>query len=250
MAPTFRHGKATAILANEYNLGSILNDSGSEHSLDLADTTVYGLNDRTYLAGQADHVVTYSGLFDGSNSTSALGVPRRMQSVMETALGSTSGTVNTYGPEGPGNGRRARLFYGLPEGLKIGAPANEVVSVEVGQFMAGRMGYGHWLVDSSTALSGASTHTAVDNAVATAFGGVVHAHVHQYATTGTWTFKVQHSSGGAYSDLTTARSLNAATRYVRVEVTGTVKRYTKAVVSAVTAASAPRFGCAVGRYYS
>ncbi len=252
MAPVFRHGKGTVVLANHYNLSDVCNDTSLEVKIDKADTTCYGSNDKTYLAGQADPVVTYSGVYDANASLAsfAIGEGFRKQEIIATVLGATTGLANTVGVEGSVRGRKARLFRGSPEGLKFSAPMGDAVKFEAGQFMFSRMAYGEWLVDPSSALAGASTHTSVDGGAATALGGVVHAHVTQYATTGTWTFKVQHSSNNsAFTDLTTSRSLNGAvaTRWLRVETTGTVKRYLKVVVSAVTAASAPRIGIAYGR---
>lgn len=251
MAPIFRHGKGTVVLANHYDLSSITNASDIEASVDKADVTCYGQNDKKYLAGQVDNVVKYSGVYDANASLAsfAIGEGFRKQELLVAVLGASTGTANTFGAEGSARGRKARLFRGSPEGMKFSAPMNDAVKWEAGQFMFSRMGYGEWLVDPTTALSGASTHTSVDGGAATAFGGVVHAAVLTYAATGTWTFKVQHSSNDSvFTDLTTSRSLTNATRWVRVETTGTVKRYVKTVVSAVTAASAPKFACAYGRY--
>lgn len=250
MAPVFRHGKGTVVLANHYNLTDICNDSGLEVSVDKAETTCYGASDKTYLAGQVDAVVNYSGVYDANTSLAsfAVGEGFRKQEIIAAVLGASTGLANTYGAGGSVRGRKANLFRGSPEGLKFSAPMGDAVKWEAGQFMFSRMSHGEWLVDPSTALTGASSHTSVDGTVTTALGGVVHAHVIQYATTGTWTFKVQHSSNNsAFTDLTTSRSLNGATRWLRVETTGTVKRYVKTVVSAVTAASAPRLGVAYGR---
>lgn len=251
MAPIFRHGKGVAVMANHYDMSPLTNDSNLEASVDKADVTCYGQNDKKYLAGQVDNVVKYSGVYDANASLAsfAIGEGFRKQELIVTVLGATTGLANTYGSEGSARGRKARLFRGSPEGIKFSAPVNDAVKWEAGQFMFSRMGYGEWLVDPSSALTGASTHTSVDGLAATAFGGVVHAGVVAYSATGTWTFKVQHSSNNSvFTDLTTARSLNNATRWVRVETTGTVKRYVKTVVTAVTAASAPKFYCAYGRY--
>ena len=253
MAPIFRHGKGTAVYVNHYNLSDITNDSGLEVSVDKADTTCYGSDDKTYLAGQVDPVVTYSGIYDSNNSLAsfAVGEGFRKQELILAVLGGTStGLAHTYGAEGSARGRRAQLFRGSPEGMKFSAPMNDAVKWESGQYMNSAMAYGEWLVDPSVATTAASTHTSVDGVRATTRGGVVHAHLTQYATTGTWTFKVMHSSNNsAFTDLTTSRSLNAAaaTRWYRISTTGLVKRYVKTVVSAVTAASNPRLGVAYGR---
>ncbi len=248
MAPTFRHGVGTRILANQYNFGGILQDSGADASVELSETTVYGQNDKTFMAGQLDHKVTYKGLYDGAYSTAAL--PRsRVQEVIQAALGSTSAVVNTYGPEGDTIGRRAKLFAGLPDTYKTSSPVTDVVKIEASQVMQSDLSNGEWLVAFSAAAT-ASTYATVDHGKLSTGGGAVHAHVVSYTSTGVWTWRVQHSSNGsAFTNLTTARNLNAATLYTRVTTTGTVKRYVKAVISSVTGGSAPLIGIAYGRNY-
>lgn len=248
MAPTFRHGTGTRILANQYNLGGILNDAGVEATVDTAETTVYGQNDKTYLAGHLDNTVTYKGLYDGAYSTAAL--PRsRVHEVIHTALGSTGGTVNTYGPEGDTIGRKAVLFNGAPDSFKFSSPISDAVKVEASQVMLSDLSRGEWLV-AFASVATASTYATVDHGRLSTGGGAVHAHVVSYTSTGVWTWRVQHSSNGsAFTNLTTARNLNAATLYARITTTGTVKRYVKAVVSSVTGGSAPLIGIAYGRNY-
>lgn len=251
MAPTFRHGRGTVILANQYNLGGILNDASAEASVDTAETTVFGNNDKTYLAGQIDHTVSYKGLYDGAYSTAAFSA-NRIHEVIYAAMGSTSGTVNTYGPEGNTIGRRALLFNGLPNSFKFQSPISDAVKVEAEQAMASKLSRGQWLKDFSTSIpnsTGGSTFATVDNGHLSAGGGAVHAHVTSFATTGTWTWKVRHSSNGsAFTDLTTSRTLNSTRRYTRVEVTGTIKRHLKTVIT-VSTGSAPVIGVAYGRNY-
>ena len=250
MAPTFRHGRGTVIFADEYELTRVTRSADAEASVEVADTSVYADDDKTYLPGLVDASVTYGGLFDG-NLTTGSGVPVGMQAVIEDALGSTAVVQNTYGPEGSAVGRHARLFEGIPDSLKFSAPLTDVVSWEASQAMGSPMAAGVMLVDAATALTGPSTHTSVNTGTTSTSGGAIHAHVLEWTSTGTWTWRVQHSSAGvAWADLSTARSLTAATRYQRVEVTGTVKAYLKAVISAVSTGSAPKLAVAAGRYHA
>lgn len=250
MAPTFRHGVGTRILANGYNLGGILNDASADASVDTAETTTFGAADKTYVAGQIDHKVSYKGLYDGAYSTALL--PRsRVQEVIQAALGSSAGTVNTYGIEGDSIGRRALLFNGIPDSYKVSSPIGDAVKVEANQMMASKLSRGAWLKDFTTGVAnstGGSTYATVDGLRLTTGGGAVHGHVVSWTSTGSWTFKTRHSSNGSvFTDLTTARTLNSTNSYVRVAVSGTVKRYVKAVVTAVTTGSAPKLGIAYGR---
>ena len=74
-------------------------------------------------------------------------------------------------------------------------------------------------------------------------------HVLSWASTGSWSFKVQHSSAASvWADLSTARVFTAASsRYTRIELTGTIKRYVKVVCTAKTGGN-PTVGIAYGRY--
>jgi hypothetical protein len=248
MAPTFRHGRGAVVYANQYNLGGILNDVARDASVETAETTVFGLDDKTYLAGQIDNKVTFKGFYDGAASTALM--PRsRVQEVVQAALGSTSYVAGTIGLEGDTIGRRATLVNGVPDGLKFASPVSDAVTIEASLAMASKASNGEWLVSSAAAAT-ASTYTSADGLALTAYGGAVHAHVVSYGTTGAWVFKTQHSSNNsAFTDLTTARTLNSTRSYVRVEVTGSVKRYVKAVITSVTTGSAPRIGIAYGRNY-
>jgi hypothetical protein len=248
MAPTFRHGRGAVVLANQYNLGGILNDAGVDGSVDTAETTVFGLNDKTYLAGQIDHKVTFKGFYDSAYSTALM--PRsRVQEVVQAALGSTSYVAGTIGLEGDTIGRRATLVNGIPDSLKFSSPISDAVTIEASLMMATKASNGEWLV-AAAATATASTYTSSDGLAPTAYGGAVHAHVVSYGATGAWVFKTQHSSNNsAFTDLTTARTLNSTRSYLRIPTTGTVKRYVKAVITSVTGGSAPRIGIAYGRNY-
>lgn len=250
MAPTFRHGSGTRILVNEYNMGSVLNDSGVSNSVDKADKSVYGDQTKGYLVGLADAVVKYTGLYDGNASTAGgIGAKARIHEVLTNLVGTTGQAVNTYGPEGDAIGRRARLFAGVVDQFDLKTPQSDVVAIEVSQAMASNMDVGEWLKDFTTPVTAAPTTFAiVDGVKASTVGGSVHAHVIGWVSTGTWTWKVQHSSAAVYTDLTTARVLNAATRYQRVVLTGAIKKNVKAILTAKTGGNA-NIGIAYGRDY-
>jgi hypothetical protein len=249
MAPTFRHGKDARILVNDYNMSQILNDATINTSVDKAETSVFGLAVKSYMVGLEEAVVTYSGLFDGYYSTAAFS-KNRIHEVLQNLAGSSSPAANTVEMEGDVIGRRARLFSGVVSSFNLKTPQNDIVSVEVEQQVAGDMTAGEVLKDFTNAVTGASTYTVVDGTKASTGSWAVHAHVTGWVSTGAWTFKVQHSSaaGGAYTDLSTARVLNSANRYVRVTGTGLCKRYLKAVMTAKTGGNA-NIGIAYGRNY-
>lgn len=247
MAPTFRHGKDARVVVNQANLSQILNDASVANGVDKAETSVFGQSVKSYMVGLSDATVTYSGLFDGSTS-SALGATPKMHQVLYDIAGTTSVAVNTYMPEGDTIGRRAMLFSGVVTNLSLNTPQADVVSCEFEQSVSGTFTAGEVLKDFTNQVTAASTFAVVDGVKASTRGWAVHGHVVGFATTGVWTFKVQHSSGGAYTDLTTARALSNATRYVRVTGTGACKRYLKAILTAKTGGNANLL-VAYGRTY-
>lgn len=250
MAPTFRHGKDTRIVVNQANLSQILNDASIGAGVDKAETSVYGQQVKSYMVGLADATVTYSGLFDGSTSSTGGQTPKMHQVLYDLAGNSTSPAVNSYLPEGDVIGRRTRLFTGVVTNVTLETPQADVVKCNYEQSVAGTFTAGEVLKDFTNAVTAPSTFTVVDGVKASTGDWAVHAHVVSYASTGVWTFKVQHSSaaGGAYVDLTTARALNKVTRYVRVTGSGTVKRYLKAILTAKTGGNANML-IAYGRDY-
>src|SRR5436190_1747885 len=103
--PTFRHGKNSTIVYDKYDLSAMLNSVSYEQAADLAETTAFGSNAKSYIPGFPGGTVNLAGLFSG-----AVG---EVDQVLSAALSGTTALPMSIGVEGASgsanNGRRAFL---------------------------------------------------------------------------------------------------------------------------------------------
>jgi len=76
-------------------MSSGLNDAGLARTVDTAEVTTFGDNDKEYLAGLRDATVSVSGNFTSTQSETWVGL-----------LGHSTSPVFVYGPEGSASGAR------------------------------------------------------------------------------------------------------------------------------------------------
>src|SRR4051812_28407146 len=90
--PTFRHGKQTAVIFDKYDLSTMLNSASYQQQADLAETTAYGSNARSYMPGFPGGTVSLGGMFSGSAG--------EVDQVLAAALSATASVPMTVLPEG------------------------------------------------------------------------------------------------------------------------------------------------------
>lgn len=219
--PTFRHGRATALLVDAGDLAQYFRDATLSRSVDLAETSTYGTFDKTYVVGMRNAQLSLSGLWDGS----ANAVDERLAAI----LGADPLVVVTYGPEGLTLGRRTLVMNAEEANYEVGSPYNDVVAISADFTASGGAHSGvslHDITAETTTANGAS----VDNAAATALGLIATLHVPVNTRNGSTTVKVQHSTdNAAWSDLVTFVAVGTTTLTAEaVTVAGTVNRYLRA----------------------
>lgn len=232
MAPTFRHGKSAKVLVDATNMSVILNDVSFSLNVDTAETTVFGNDDRSYLAGLRQASASMSGLHDGSTAET--------DQVFNSALGSSATVPITIGPEGDTIGRSAMLGDGHITGYDVSSPVADVVAANANVDFTSAARAGKWLANLNTAAS-ATTYAAVTfyPSTASTAGGVGHLHVTGGTTSGTATVElsviIQDSpDGSAWSDyitFTDVSSTNPVTSE-RITSTASVDEYVRARVDA------------------
>lgn len=260
MAPTFKGGKGQKLLFGNANMGEILTSVTVTASVNAHDTTVFGNNDKTYIAGIRDGSVSYSGLFDGTAlSTASTATTGALDARFNAALAASTQPVVTYGPEGDTLGSRARMWRQESIEYVAGSPADDVVKVSAAGNMSTRQDYGVWLHALAARTSTSSTFTSVDSGytAGTTGGGVAHLHVTSDTTLTSVVVKVQHSSAASastasWADLITFTAFDESTQAAaaqRSTVAGTVKRRTRVIVSTFTggASKSATFGVAFAR---
>lgn len=243
MAPTFRHGKKTGVLIDQFHFSEYLNDCTVSASVDMAETTTYRKDDKTYVPGLRQATFGLKGLFATSGSSGA-GASTNIDSIAEyfdDALGGSSNVVCTVVIDSTAVGSKAYLMKADPMAWDVSAPAQGIVSCEA-QLQASD-GYRsgkllRWQVAStSTGSQSAVSAAGTTAAGGTTGGGVGHLHVTAVSSTfGSATFKIQHStSGSTWADLITFTAATAQT-FQRSTVAGTVKERVRATLSSYTSA--------------
>ena len=231
----FSHSFNAKVFVNGYNLTSYFNKAESSGSADLPDTTVFGDTATTAIAGVKDGQFSAEGFFD---ATAAAASP-----VLEGAL-NQDGTEVTYFPAGDTVGAGAVGFQGPESKYEITSETTDAnkISMELQSSVGPEaLKASHAL----TARTAGGTATVIDNSGATSGGGVSYLHVTACAG-GTLTVKQQDSADNvSYADLITHAAVTANNQSERVEVTGTVRQYTRTVWT-LTGGTAT-FVAAVGR---
>lgn len=225
---TYIHGKNAALIHGRYDISPWVTDGTATATLDTSDTSHFGSNAKTYIAGQNDGTMSFSGLHDGTLDA--------IKDIMSKALLDQT------------NGLAAVPVILSPEGVKVGGTAivglakqttystnpvvSDVVKVSGDIQITDGYSFGTFLMALNT-FATTTNFAAVDNGIGSTFGARVTLHVLDNNNTGTTTFKIQHSVDNAtWVDLT---SFNAVTTgqetYEYKVLTGGVNRYVRGVAT-------------------
>ena len=60
----FIHGKETKVYIDSTDLSSYLNTADPTRTADVGETTTFGNDNKTYIAGEKDATVSFGGFFD------------------------------------------------------------------------------------------------------------------------------------------------------------------------------------------
>lgn len=218
--PTFRHGKTTAVFLNGTDMSPFLNEATTTQEIETTETTTFGTQDKTYIAGMSDGTISTSGLFDSTAGAS--------NAVLSGTLLLEDNTFTVL-PEGVVAGRRSVLANGQVTSYEISSPVSDVVSISAEVQADG--GLYHGVALTGLQVIGASgSVAAINNGSATSQGVLANLHVTGNTRDGNTTIKVQHSADNiTYVDLVTFSVLSAsATDGESVTSTGNVNQYLRA----------------------
>ena len=232
--PTFRHGKNTVVLVDQYDLSGYFKESTTSRSVETAETTAFGGSAKTYISGLKDGTMNLSGMFDGSTGA--------VDQVLAAALGASTDNVVTVQIEGNTAGTMAHMLATQQTSYEVSSPVSDVVSVTSQLQADGGLESGRVLAPATVVTTATTTNgTAVDNAAATTNGGVAHVHVSANANLGTTTIKVQHSvDNSTWVDLVTFATVATTIKTAqRVEVASgtTVNRYLRSQITTASTGS-------------
>jgi len=241
--PTYRHGKSARVLLDGAPLYDILNTANIDLDADTAETSHFGDDDRTYVAGQRSGTFSASGMMDGSAT--------EIDAAVDTLLGTTRDVALSYLPEGWAVGRHAVVGKVHPTAKNVSAPASDVVAVSIDAQFTDRAGRGYALAPLAARTATSTSFGTVDTGATTFNTAGLRTAVHVTAlSTGAGTdltVRVQDSAdGNTWSDVATIAIDSTGPTGTITETTGSVARYLRAQLTGINAASAT-FAVAVGK---
>src|SRR5574341_2060604 len=115
----FLHGKDTKLYANGYDVTGYFRSAPSEVTRELGDSTVFGLNDKTFLVGQREASASPEGLFDGAAAA--------IDEILNTIFGADTRSLWTVWYGGDAIGQRGLGIDAHQTKYQVRAPHTEVV---------------------------------------------------------------------------------------------------------------------------
>jgi hypothetical protein len=236
--PSFRHGKNTVVLFGSLNASPFLNEAATSRTLETAESTAFGDLNKTYIVGLGDGTVSLSGMFDNSNGG------------LDNTVNAETGGANdvfTIQVNGSAAGEAAQLIQGQLSSYEINPTVGDIVTVSAEIQASGSIGSinGGKVISSSTvnltASNSSASTTGIDFQAAATNGAIGHLHVTSNTGNNVLALKLQDSADNTtFTDLITFTNVSASSATAeRVEVSGNIKRFVRAVVtSSLTAGSA------------
>lgn len=102
----FKHGSAAAISVSANLLTAYCDNISLTRDRDTAETTVFGIADKTHIQGLLSGSLSVSGNYDPTASTGPA-------AVLETALTGAAAVACIYYPGGNSSGQRSHSFSGI-----------------------------------------------------------------------------------------------------------------------------------------
>jgi len=237
--PSFRHGKNTVVLFGSLNASPFLNEAAMSRTIETGETTAFGNLNKTYIVGLGDGTVSLSGMFDNSDN----GLDAQVD-----ANTAQANRVFTIAPSGSLDGQPAQLIQGQLTSYEITPTVGDVVTVSAEIQASGSLGSinGGKVISSSTVTPAASNTLTdvqpIDFGASANDGAIAHLHVIENTGNNTLDIRLQTApaSMGPYTDLLTFTTVAASsTTSERVEISGSVGRFARALyTSSITSGSA------------
>ncbi len=231
------HGKKTRVYINGYDLTGFYRKAESETTREVAKATPFNSEEEIYVAGQKDASMSLEGLFDGAVNG--------VEEVLHTAL-DTDPTIITLLLQGDALGNVAYGLSSLESKFAVDSSKDDVVTLANEAQASG--GRDRLLVQHTLASEVASGQSAgIDNGVQTTNGGVGYLHVPDITGITNLAVVIEDSAdGSSWATLLTFAGVTADRARQKVEITGTVRRHTRARWT-FTGAGSAQFWVGFGR---
>lgn len=225
--PTFVHGKDSRVYAAGFDLTGYFNSASVSRSKDTSDSSVFNIDDKTYVTGQRDATFSGGGFFDGTTA----GVDAHLAA----AIASTAGYLISYMPAGDTTGISAyAVVDSIQTNYGITSPISGIVEIALDAQASG--GSDRYIILRSLAAAEGSTGTGTTGATAVYNSGAAHTNggygILQVTaqTTGltSLTVTLYSSTDSGMTSPTTHGSFTATTAAgvaERIAFSGTLKQY-------------------------
>jgi hypothetical protein len=220
-------------------MSPFLNEATTTQSIETAETTTFGDQDKTYIVGLADGTISTSGLFDSTAGAS--------DAVLSGIIATEDNTFTVL-PEGATAGTRSIIANGQMTSYEISSPVADVVAISAEVQADGGLFTGVAL-NGLQVISASGVSGSFDFGSATSNGVLANLHVTANDRDGAATIKVQDSAdGSAWTDLVTFTNVSAsATGGESITSTGTVNRYLRAEHTLAGSSGSVTFHVSVAR---
>jgi hypothetical protein len=211
------HGKETQVVGGRINFSPFLNATDSSQDIDMAETTAYGNESKTYIPGLDDGQFTFAGMWD-----------QTADDEMATQFKS-AGDVWQYGYGGLAVGNAGLATLGKRQSYTASSPVGDVVTMAITVQADGGLESVEVLHAIDAAESSAGNETSVDSGASSANGGAAYLNLISFTGTSI-TVNVAHSTDDAvFNDIATftAATTEGSERVIVAEGT-TINRYLRA----------------------
>lgn len=218
----FIHGKNTKVLANGYDLSAYFKSATVSGEAETAETTAFGQSSKAYIAGLKDATVSLEGMYDGAASA--------VDQLLNTALGNQTLSVLTIYPAGDTEGLPGYGFKCIETSYEVDSPLDDVVGISAEFQSSSGLERVLSLKSSVDSITADSNGGAVDGGAASTAGGVGYIHVPAFVTFTSNVVTIEDSADGSsgWATILTFTTVTAINAKERVDISGTVRRYTRA----------------------
>lgn len=237
-----KRGLNASVLFDGYDLSRYFKEAAPGTDIELLDCTTFQPpgGDKEYITGFEDGKLSLDGYFQSDDVDEAA-----VDDVLNSVIGSETRQVITVSPENADTlGNRCFVIDADTVSYKVSSPVSNLVMSSAEIQSSSGLGYG-FILQALAALTTTGNGSSLDNSASSANGGAGHLHVTAVSgTSPTLDAKIQHSTDDSvWVDLITFAQ-KTAIGAERVEVTGTVNRYLRAIRT-IGGSSTPTFTVAI-----
>ncbi len=117
----FKHGKAAQVYVGTNEISSYLNQADKSTDVDTAETTTFGKNWKTYLAGLIGNTLSLGGLYDGTSTTGPA-------AIFEACIANGTAWPIKFFPGGSPSGQRQHVFNAFVTNYSESSPVGDNVT--------------------------------------------------------------------------------------------------------------------------